>query len=38
MSQSDDIVQKYDGDKVDVIWNRRLCIGIGECGRAQDLF
>lgn len=29
----------YEGDEVDVTWNGRLCIHIGECGRATgDLF
>ena len=32
-------VYKYEGDNADVFWDRRLCIHIGECGRAQgDLF
>ena len=38
MSQSDEAVQKYEGNEVNVTWNRKLCIGIGECGRAHDLF
>ncbi len=30
---------KYDGKKEDVYWDRRLCIHIGECGRAEgELF
>lgn len=30
---------RYPGDKVDVEWDDRLCIHIGECGRAKgDLF
>ena len=29
----------YPGEEVDVTWDRRLCIHIGECGRAKnDLF
>ncbi len=32
-------VKKYDGSAVDVTWDRRLCIHVGECGRAKnDLF
>jgi len=33
--------EKYDfpGEKVDVVWDKRLCIHIGECGQAKgDLF
>jgi len=30
---------KYPGEKLDVLWNGRLCIHIGECGRAKgELF
>ncbi len=30
---------RYPGNKVDVVWERRLCIHIGECGRAKgELF
>ena len=30
---------KYDGERADVYWDGRLCIHVGECGRAQgDLF
>ena len=30
---------QYDGEKVDVVWDGRLCIHIQECGRAKgDLF
>jgi CDGSH-type Zn-finger protein/uncharacterized Fe-S cluster protein YjdI len=36
---SDDKTVKYDGAETDVYWNGRLCIHIGECGRANnDLF
>jgi len=32
-------IYKYEGEKVDVFWDQRLCIHIGECGRAQgELF
>ncbi|MEM6994618.1 MAG: CDGSH iron-sulfur domain-containing protein [Myxococcota bacterium] len=32
-------VHTYPGQKLDVLWDRRLCIHIGECGRAEgDLF
>ncbi len=32
-------VYKYEGEEVDVFWDGKLCIHIGECGRAQgDLF
>lgn len=32
-------VQRYAGKNVDVLWDERLCIHIGECGRAQgELF
>ncbi len=35
---SDDIF-KYDGERVDVFWDKRLCIHVGECGRAKgELF
>lgn len=34
-----DKVQRYAGEKVDVLWDERLCIHIGECGRATgELF
>ena len=34
-----DKVKQYSGDEVDVTWDGRLCIHIGECGRAAgDLF
>lgn len=37
MSKSKTI--KYEGERADVMWNERLCIHVGECGRAQgDLF
>jgi len=30
---------KYSGDKIDVFWSGRLCIHVGECGRAKgELF
>ena len=36
---SDGKAIKYKGDNVDVRWNGRLCIHIGECGRAKgELF
>lgn len=36
---SDKKVSNYDGAKADVHWDGRLCIHIGECGRADnDLF
>lgn len=36
---SDDNVYVYSGSKADVSWDRRLCIHVGECGRADnDLF
>ena len=32
-------IHKYEGDNADVSWDRRLCIHVGECGRASgDLF
>lgn len=32
-------IHKYDGVDADVLWDRRLCIHVGECGRAKgDLF
>ena len=32
-------LKTYDGAAVDVTWNRKLCIHVGECGRAEgDLF
>ena len=35
---SDDVI-RYDGSEVDVTWDRRLCIHVGECGRADnDMF
>jgi len=30
-----DPIKKYPGKDVDVFWDRRLCIHIGECGRAK---
>jgi len=36
---SDQSVYTYPGEKADVTWDRRLCIHVGECGRAEnDLF
>ncbi|MCG8553912.1 MAG: CDGSH iron-sulfur domain-containing protein [Proteobacteria bacterium] len=36
---SDDPISKFCSDDVDVHWDARLCIHIGECGRAQgELF
>lgn len=30
---------RYEGKKLDVVWDRRLCIHVGECGRAKgELF
>lgn len=29
-------IKKYEGDKVDVTWDKRLCIHVGECGRADN--
>ena len=32
-------VKRFEGEAADVTWDRRLCIHIGECGRAKgDLF
>lgn len=32
-------IHKYEGKDVDVSWDRRLCIHVGECGRAEgELF
>jgi CDGSH-type Zn-finger protein/uncharacterized Fe-S cluster protein YjdI len=34
-----DKLQRYDGEKVDVVWDGKLCIHVGECGRARgELF
>ncbi len=33
---SDDKIHKYDGEKVEVAWDGRLCIHVGECTRARD--
>jgi CDGSH-type Zn-finger protein/uncharacterized Fe-S cluster protein YjdI len=39
VSDDDKDIYKYDGDAVDVHWDRRLCIHIAECGKAQgELF
>ncbi len=36
---TDKKITQYPGNEVDVTWNGRLCIHIGECGRAKgDLF
>ena len=36
---SNEKVYKYDGEDADVFWDGRLCIHIGECGRAKgELF
>ena len=36
---SDENITKYDGEEIEVFWDGRLCIHVGECGRAQgDLF
>ncbi len=32
---SDEKVFKFDGDKMDVSWDGRLCIHVGECTRAE---
>ena len=37
MSEED--ISKYPGEQIDVLWDGRLCIHIGECGHAEgDLF
>lgn len=28
-------IHEYPGDRVDISWDRRLCIHVGECGRAE---
>ncbi len=33
---SDDKIVKYDGAEADVFWDGRLCIHVGECGRANN--
>lgn len=33
---SEDKVHVYDGDVLDVVWDGRLCIHVGECGRADN--
>ena len=39
MADDDKDIYEYEGAKADVQWDRRLCIHVGECGRAQgDLF
>lgn len=36
---SDTDINKYPGEEIEVTWDQRLCIHIGECGRAQgELF
>ena len=36
---SDDKIFEYEGEEIDVSWDGRLCIHVGECGRADnDLF
>ncbi len=36
---SEQNIYKYPGAEIDVLWDERLCIHIGECGRAKnDLF
>ena len=38
-AMSDEQIHKYPGDQVDVSWDGRLCIHVGECGRAEgELF
>ena len=38
-NDAEEKIHTYPGDKADVTWDGRLCIHIGECGRAQgDLF
>jgi CDGSH-type Zn-finger protein/uncharacterized Fe-S cluster protein YjdI len=38
-AMSDEKIHKYPGASVDVFWDGRLCIHVGECGRAEgDLF
>lgn len=29
-------IKTYDGDELDVTWDKRLCIHVGECGRSDD--
>lgn len=31
-----DNIYRYEGDEADVLWDLRLCIHVGECGRSQD--
>lgn len=40
MSETDETnLHKFPGESVDVFWDKRLCIHIGECGRAEgELF
>ncbi len=39
ISMSDKEIFKYPGQESDVHWNGKLCIHIGECGRAKgELF
>jgi CDGSH-type Zn-finger protein/uncharacterized Fe-S cluster protein YjdI len=39
MSSNDDQKTRYEGKDADVVWDERLCIHVGECGRAaNDLF
>lgn len=33
---TDNPIKLYSGDQVDVAWDRRLCIHIGECGRSSN--
>ena len=34
-----DKIHRYEGNEADVVWDGRLCIHVGECGRAKgDLF
>ena len=38
-TMSDEQTHKYPGDQVEVSWDGRLCIHVGECGRAEgELF
>ncbi|NJK31333.1 MAG: hypothetical protein HC927_02350, partial [Deltaproteobacteria bacterium] len=31
-----DAIKRYPGEKADVCWDSRLCIHVGECGRAAN--
>ncbi|MBL4686903.1 MAG: CDGSH iron-sulfur domain-containing protein [Nannocystaceae bacterium] len=38
MSNDSPDLHKYPGKQLDVIWDRRLCIHVGECGRSEGDF